>query len=86
MFRLGKKMPSKIFILLNIKNISKLDTDPIGSGFLDHPDPDPYLKNRIHGPGSGKKGPDPLYCCKQCVVVVHICPYTSCVLQQHHKN
>ena len=45
MIRFGKKMPYKIFILLNIKNIS-------GSGrivfFLGHPDPD-----------LEKNGPDP---------------------------
>ena len=41
MFRFGKKMPLKIFVLLNIKNISKYKKG-FGSVFP-KPDPDPYF-------------------------------------------
>ena len=50
-------MPSKIFILLNIKNISKKDPDPVGSGLIavsririlktGSADPDPKKMDRI---------------------------------------
>ena len=66
MFRFSIKMPyKKLFILLNIKNLSKSDPDPDpvflrlpGSGrirsFWGCPDPDPDFENRIRRSGSEK--------------------------------
>ena len=48
-----------MFILLNIKNVSKKDPDLV---FLGHPDPDPDFANRICGSGSEKNGPHPQHC------------------------
>ena len=73
-FRFGIKYHKKIFILQNIKKISKKDPDPVGSGLYGvsriririlktgsaDPDPDPKKMDRIRNTDFNSMAP-PLY-------------------------